>query len=549
MPDLLVQSTAPLQPGISTIPNKQGAGGSAIATPHPDYTARRPDWVTMFDTNEGQRHIKSKNTLYLPATSGMRALSSTRTKLDQEGLSLYTAYLTRAFFPDLVKETVRALAGILDREAANIELPDALEDMREIATPKGESLNDLLIQMHMLQLLYGRMGILADVDADRDLPLLIAYPAPQLLNWDDHTTSRDTKQQDDGKRNEALRKLLLTVIDESRFERDTGDRFTWNLVPRFRALSLGTGETSIYTTQVERDGTLQDAITPNIRGTTLDFIPLVFCNTTDTAVKPGEVPLVNLANLALAIYRGEADHRSALFMSGQDTLVITGYDIGNAESDNPGADAAPIIGAGAYLNLPDKDARAEFIGPESEALAEQRTSLENDYTRAGEEGIKLLSSGSSAESTETLRIRVAARTATLQTIAMTAATALEASLRHCAVWVGANPEEVKVEPNLDFIDESTDPTDLIKFAQAKKAGIPLSAKSIHNWMRMKDFTEFTFDEELQELADEEDNELLNPPALDLALGVDENGQPLPPAGPGNLPGQEDEEDDNAGNEA
>ena len=549
MTDILVQSTAPLQPGITTLPNKQGAGGSAIATPHPDYTARRPDWVTMFDTNEGQRHIKSKNTVYLPATSGMRALSATRTKLSDEGLDLYTAYLTRAFFPDLVKETVRALAGILDREAANIELPEALEDMREIATPKGESLNDLLIQMHMTQLLYGRMGLLADVDAERDLPLLIAYPAPQLLNWDDHTSSRDTKQQDDGKRHEALRKLLLTVIDESRFERDTGDRFTWNLVPRYRALSLGDGATPIYTSQVERDGSMQEAITPSIRGKTLDFIPFVYCNTTDTATKPGEVPLVNLANLGLAIYRGEADHRSALFMSGQDTLVIIGYDIGSSDGENPGADAKPIIGSGAYLNLPDPEADAKFIGPESQALAEQRTSLENDYTRAGEEGVKLLSSGASAESTETLRIRVAARTATLQTIAMTAATALETSLRQCAEWVGANPDEVKVEPNLDFIDESTDPTDLIKFAQAKKAGIPLSAKSIHNWMRMKDFTEMTFEEELEVLAEEEDNEILNPPPL--MLGVDEDGNPMQP-GPGQLPGQQpgngQGEDEENGNE-
>ena len=161
--NILATSTAPLQPGITT--NPTGAqGGSNISSPHPDYSARRPDWVLMFDTHEGQRHIKSKTTTYLPATSGMRALSSTPNKLDGEGLALYEAYLIRAFFPDLVKETVRALTGILDREAANIELPEALEDMREIATAKGESLNDLLISIHMNQLLYGRLGLLLDVD-------------------------------------------------------------------------------------------------------------------------------------------------------------------------------------------------------------------------------------------------------------------------------------------------------------------------------------------------------------------------------------------------
>ena len=97
---ILATSTAPLQPGITT--NPTGAqGGSSLSEPHPDYSARRPDWVSMFDSNEGQRHIKSKTTTYLPSTSGMRALSNTPTKLDGEGLELYQAYIIRAFFPDL----------------------------------------------------------------------------------------------------------------------------------------------------------------------------------------------------------------------------------------------------------------------------------------------------------------------------------------------------------------------------------------------------------------------------------------------------------------
>ena len=503
MSQILANSTAPFQPGITVTPT-QATGASSISDPHPDASARRPDWVLMFDANEGQRHIKSKTTIYLPATSGMRALSSKTTKLDGEGLELYQAYLTRAFFPDLVKETVRALTGILDREPANIELPDALEDMRELATPKGESLNDLLIQIHINQLLYGRVGILLDVDPTRDLPLLVKYPAPQILNWDDLTVTKSIKQQDDAKRSEAVRRLLMVVLDESRFERDTGNKFTWNLVPRFRALNLGEATTNVFTSQVERDGALQQAIVPAIRGKTLDEIPFVFINTTDLSTTPAEVPLINLANLGLAIYRGEADHRSALFMSGQDTLVIIGYDISSDDSENPSADSKPIIGSGAYLNIPDPEGDAKFIGPDSEALSEQRTSLEDDYKRAGEEGVKLLSAGASAEAAETVRIRVAGRTATLQTIAMTSATGLEMALRIAAVWIGADPEEVKVEPNLDFIMEDQDPADLVQFATAKKSRVPLSWKSVHNWLRQKDYTELTFEEELKQIEEEAD---------------------------------------------
>lgn len=498
----------------------------------------------MFDTNEGQRHIKSKTTIYLQATSGMTALSANPKVLSDEGLALYTAYLQRAFFPDLVKETVRALTGILDREPANIELPAALEDMRQTATSKGESLDDLLIQMHMNQLLYGRLGVLADVDPGRDLPILIQYPAPQCLNWDDLTETGTGQQIQDGKRSEAIRRLMMAVIDESRYERDTGDRFTWNLVSRYRALTLGDSDQAIYTSQVERDGNFQAPVVPTIRGKSLDKIPFVFVNTTDLATKPGEVPLINLANLALAIYRGEADHRSALFMSGQDTLVLTGVDLSASDGENPSADTKPIIGSGAFLSLPDADADAKFIGPDSQALAEQRTSLENDYTRAGEEGIKLMSSGAGTEAAETLRIRVAARTATLQTIAMTAASGLESILRICAEWVGADPDEVRVEPNLDFIDESNDPGELVKFAVAKKAGTPLSWKSIHGWMRQKDLTEMTFDEELEQIALEDDIEQLA--GTDDGLGeddVDDNmgGQP----GQGNIDDGDDEDEDDA----
>ena len=254
--------TAPLQPGITTTPRAEGTGGSAISDPHPDYTARRPDWILMFDTNEGQRHIKSKTTSYLPATSGMRALGLNS---GDEGAELYTAYLIRAFYPDLVKETVRALVGILDREPANIELPEALEEIRELATSKGESLNDLLVQIHINQLLYGRLGLLLDVDPNRDLPLLVQYPAPQLINWDDLTETKTDAQQDEGKRSESVRKLLLAVIDERIRLQPRGSWRGRGRLGEVRARRLSQQPTAIHALLWFRRQVRQNAVTALLR--------------------------------------------------------------------------------------------------------------------------------------------------------------------------------------------------------------------------------------------------------------------------------------------
>ena len=144
---------------------------------------------------------------------------------------------------------------------------------------------------------------------------------------------------------------------------------------------------------------------------------------------------------------------------------------------------------------------------------------------------------------------------------MTSAAGLESALKQAAIWVGANPDEVRVEPNLDFITEERDPKDLLSFAQAKKAGTPISWKSVHNWLRQNDFTEYTFDEELEQIDEEEDIEALsgggnglgeegdiNDPAMQAArdAAMQAAGQLPPGAGRPQNGGEEGDGDDEDG---
>jgi hypothetical protein len=108
------------------------------------------------------------------------------------------------------------------------------------------------------------------------------------------------------------------------------------------------------------------------------------------------------------------------------------------------------------------------------------------------------------ESGDALKIRVAARTATLNQIALAGAFGLQATLRHIATWMGLDPENVVVTPNLDFVDDALDSKTLVEYMTSKAMGAPLSLRSIHKQMEERDLTELTFEEELAEIALEED---------------------------------------------
>jgi hypothetical protein len=68
----------------------------------------------------------------------------------------------------------------------------------------------------------------------------------------------------------------------------------------------------------------EDFIIPSLAGKPLDAVPFVFVGPRDLVPTPDMPVLMPLARIALAIYRTEADYRQALYMQGQDTLVVVG---------------------------------------------------------------------------------------------------------------------------------------------------------------------------------------------------------------------------------
>lgn len=460
---------------------------------HPLYTAMMDAWEIGRDSYGGESVIKGKGTKYLPATSG-QVQDGQGTDTQSIGEKSYQAYKTRAVYPDIYKEAVEAAIGIMHRKPPQIELPAAMEDMKEDATLLGESIEMLLRKINVRQLMTGRIGILGDIrlDGEAPRPVITTYNELAIRNWDDTSVSQDDVD------------LRLVVLDESGYEMEAD--YSWVYKERYRVLALVQGEdgslepapTGDYATALlEAEAEIRGAAftTPELMGQPLSQIPFAFVNSKDISPTPDLPPLLGLANLCLAIYRGEADYRQNLFMQGQDTLVRIGAQAGD--------DEAVRTGAGARIDVP-LGGDAKYIGVSSNGLPEQRQALENDYARAVQKSGQLLDATSRAkESGDALRIRVAAQTATLPQIAKAGAAGLEKVLKAMAEWFGANPDEVVVKPNLDFTDEDLNGQTLVQIMQAKGLGAPIADESVHSWMAEQGLTTKTYEDELELINKEE----------------------------------------------
>ena len=468
---------------------------------HPLYAERLPDWTLMGHVFAGERAVKEQSDLYLPPTSAMRANGYnhlTRASNYTPGGAAYEAYKMRAVFHDFVRDAVSGLLGIMHRQAPIVEVPERLAPMVESFSVAGEPLDLVWRRVSQAQLVDGRIGMLVDVPTGLSVadtvPYVALYGAGTITNWD--VTARDAGRY----------ALQLVVLDESGNVRQP--TMEWLHVKRYRVLAQSDIASAMsgqdlpegaYVVGVaESESEIPAFFAPQVGSEMLSAIPFVFVNSNDLAPEPDLPPLLGLANLSLAIYRGEADYRQALYLQGQDTLVRVGYVPPLGEDGS-----SPVqVGAGSVIDLP-IGGTASFIGVSATGLGEQRAALENDKAQASQKAVQLLdTSRGGAESGEALRVRVSARTASLASLQQTAAQAFRDCLRYAGAWMGLPDSEldkIRVEPNLDFSDARVDTASVNALMDAVGKGAPLSMESIHKWLAENEYTDLPFLEELEKM--------------------------------------------------
>lgn len=405
---------------------------AGVDTRHPDYIDRLPEWELMRDANRGAEAIKRKagGTAAGTATAGRRYLPmpSGFTAQTDGGTLMFAGYLERADFPEIVSPTIAGMVGLIHKREPVITMPSAMEPLWENITRDGQTLEIFHRKLTEEILLQGRFSILTDAAPQgSDLPFLTTYHAESLINWSEDRT--------------------LFVLDECGLVREP-NAFDWEQRKQWRVLRLVDG---VYQQELWQDGASAptEIIKPLARAEkSIQAIPFVVANATDLAVRPSTQPLIAVGRAAVRIFQLDADYRHQLFMSGQETFVITGL---------PEKSAVPsILGAGVVLALP-VGAQAMYVSPTCSGIAAHLAAMEDARNSAAAAATKMFDSSKAAEAAEALRLRFAAQTANLTTTSMSSAAALEQGLRNIAIFMGLDPKSVIVEPNLKFVDQKLTP--------------------------------------------------------------------------------------------
>lgn len=490
---------------------------------HPSFDDMWDDWQTIRDCATGPRQVKLQGETYLPMPSGFKKVT--------EGPLMYEAYKMRAQYPDILKPTVAGMVGVIHRVEAEIEGMEEgkpLFGMWEKATPDGLPL-DVFHRRITEELLYtARYSILTDMPSNGgadSLPYLVGYTAEQLINWS--PVDKD-----------------MFVLDETRKVHAPNDEFAWVDEPRFLVLRLGNpseqqdqennaqqsagrrAARKTYTAQRYIGDVQQgeELMTPQVRGGKgFEEIPFVVAGPRDLSMDVEQPPLLGVALASLAIYRLDADYRHQLFHSGQETFVVIGQ-----QEDPP-----KYFGSGVIIGLP-AGSEAKFVGPSGRTIEAHRVAISDERQNAVAAGVRLFDDKKAAESGEALRLRAAAQTATLTTIAKTSAACLEKALRYAAMFVGQNPDEIVVKPNLQFVDTVMDPQQAVYLMQLWQGGA-ISKQTLYEDLQRGEIgsQERDFDEEEELIKQEQiDNASHN-----ATLGLNPDGSPMQPASPfGGAPG-------------
>lgn len=416
------------------------------------------------DAMQGERRVKERGTLYLPA-------------LARDGGTTYEDYKSRASFVNMTGRTIQGLLGTVFRRPVKVD--NVNKKYLENVTLDGLDFNIFCKKATIEVIAMGRIGVLVDMDADGNQPYLIEYIAENILSW---------KTKIVNGRKVPVYVLLREIVDATPILDSDGSTaggitissYSLNLTARYRVLFLD--QEGIYRQTIFKEQQLRDpygnvttilvqdgvTITPTKGGVPFNHIPMVVIGPLQPGFEVQRSPVLDITFLNMAHYR-----TSAQLEHGRYFTALPVYWVPTKGQDE---EAEYLIGPSVVWEVPEgtKPGILEYFGAGLKNLADSMVEKEMHISQLGGR-IMGIAPAAASEHADVAKMKNANELSVLINITQSLSAGMTTAMKWLLDWQRVSNANVLVRFNQDFNALQIAARELRAIAVMYQAGIlPMS---------------------------------------------------------------------------
>ena len=389
-------------------------------------------------------------------------------------------YIARAIYSNFVYNTLSVLVGTATYKEPTIELPSALEYLKEDCTEDRLSLNQFTRKSLRNVASKGRWVMLTDFPAAMEgktseqitkidpKPRIRYYKAEDFGNWDDTNF-------DGGK------KLSWACLREEVKVRIDG--YKWACEYQYRIVELD--EYGYYRFMIrDKAGKdlLENWVYPRYNGQLIDYIPLDVIGAEDNNLEVDEPPMFPLAHVSFGHLRNSASYEDNLDAHAQGTLFIAST-LNPSQWKDMTAVKPIMMGSreGHYIGEPGSTATLTQLQAGQE-LANAMLHKEQQLLAMG--AFMFVSANANAP-VETTQMYMGSKNSPIVNYIKNLQQGLHNQFVNCARFMGVSEEGIDINFPVDFIPKSANP-ELMGQLLAQSMGGIISKQLIREYDRNVD---------------------------------------------------------------
>lgn len=486
---------------------------AGVKTLHPEYEININKWSQIDHVISGSQAVKAEGECYLPKpgaaidkccpsremypNDALYNAAYAKWQNDKKSNDVrYEQYKNRALFYNLTKRTLDNYIGQVFRKKPERTIPTQLEYIDFDVDGSGNSVDQLAKEQVGQVSRKGRAGILVDIPENlgsradqisgRLAPRMAAYKAENIINWKYKTVG-------------ASRVLTMVVLREV-YEYKI-DEFYSQFYYQYRVLRLDDNDLYVQDLYKFTDGDGGEKTTTEVKvsGQRIDYLPFYFMGSENNDFDCDDAPLYDLSEINIKHYQCSADNFESSHVVGQPTIHI---DLGTQQNLDDFQRANPTgVSVGARSGLITQGGgTAQYLQASPNQMPKE--DMRDLEIMAVQIGAALIQK-SQQETAEAARIKHAADSSVISTIASNVSEAITDALIMCARFLGASEDDIDYQLNTDFETDQMDAQMLQAWMAGKLQGVIPTAYFNNKMRKVGYFPADATDEDIESLLENE----------------------------------------------